>query len=162
MSESYLSIDQDVSPAPSRARRRSSPSSSLVAALEEERARNRAALGLSGLGAASVLASAVERVTIRTQATPELTWRPGAAPAEQGGGGVGAWLLGIIKPDVEVRTAFGTVRVAPYGQATRTYWPIVAAGTVVVGGGAVYLIARGLSALVRDLRRPRRIAARRR
>lgn len=125
----------------------------LAQALRRIRERNRAELGLAGLGAASVLASAVDRITVRTTATPAYTYVPGsAAGPQQDGGSFGAWILSLLKPDVEVQTAFGTARYAPYGQVTESYWPWVAGGLAVGGAGLGYVLVRGLLAIAHGRR----------
>lgn len=152
---SYLLIDEGATAASGRRRGSAGEVGSLGEALERARRAKRAGLGLAGLGAASVLASSVRSVTLRSQVTPEVTWRPGArgAPgaAQQSGGGFGAWLLSVVRPDVEVDTAMGKFRVAPYGTADATYWPLLAAGGAIVGGTALFLAARGAVAVWRDL-----------
>jgi hypothetical protein len=120
------------------------PQGRLVGELRRARRRNRASLGLAGLGAASVFASSVQRVQIRTAFTPTLTWAPGARDEAQGSG-FQAWLLRLLRPDVSIDTTLGSARYAPAGQSDGEWFPLLAAGVMVLAGGAMYMVVRGIA-----------------
>lgn len=128
-------------------------------ALAETRKRHRAELGLAGLAGASVFASAVQRVRLRSRLLPPLEYTPGApgtpAHTSSGGGALGRVLLRWLQPELSVETTIGDASWAPEGKPTRNYWPLVAIGATAAGGGLVYLLARGLGALLSDVRRRR-------
>lgn len=134
--------------------------------LEAIRARNRAALGLAGLAApptprgvrfpsiAGPIARQIKYVKVRSQVSPDVT-------LEQGPGGwfeprpgppsFGAqFLKSIVKPEIEVGTPLGPIRVAPYGVPERRYDLVVIAGGAVVLGG---LVAWVVSRFVRQARK---------
>lgn len=128
--------------------------------------------GLDGMGAsASDLASsvskfvssgaggAVKRVTIRSNLSPDITLDPreaagptGSVPGAPPGtgfrrrGGFSEALLAFAKPEIEVETPVGIVRVAPWGPpTTNLFWPVVILGTM--GTVALGILAyRGLKA----------------
>lgn len=89
--------------------------------------------------------SQIRAARFRSQLTPEITLdlsQPGA-PAANGGGPSG-WLLSLIKPAVYVDTNLGTVTLAPGGEPTRNFFPLVALLGVVGGGLAIGLLVRAL------------------
>ena len=99
---------------------------------------------MSALGAQPVdfaLAAArglVRGVTFRSQVTPEFTynpWAPGPPPAEGQ-----SLIMDLAKPTLVIDTTAGPVVIAPAGEATRNYFPLVAAGTIAALVGAVVLV----------------------
>jgi hypothetical protein len=105
---------------------------------------------------------AVRRVTIRSNLSPDISLDPREA-AGPGGmvaagkdappvagvrrrGGFSEAIMAFAKPEIEVETPIGVVRVAPWGQpTTNLFWPVViigAAGITALG----ILAYRGLKA----------------
>lgn len=113
--------------------------------------------GLRGLGGPSgvqtflrtAATGAVRSVVLRSNLSPDVELTNPLEVAGPSGGGVrrrGGFseaLLALMKPEVEVETAVGTVRIAPWGQPTMNlFWPIVILGAasavslaIVVGKG---------------------------
>lgn len=131
--------------------------------LEAIRAANRASLGMgapisaSAADIASNLFNATVRgVTLRTTVTPEMRYAPGApgqpAQVENASGGAGEFILGLLKPEVDIETPGGSVTLAPYGKPESNYfWPMV--GIVVVGFATVgYFALEGVKSKVKRLR----------
>jgi hypothetical protein len=104
-------------------------------------------------------ASAGVQVEVRSAHGPWFAWTPTAgdapavAPEPSGPESIGAklkrWTLAFFKPEVIIRSNFGTVDKAPGGKPTGTTWPLV---PLVLGGllvlGLVLAVA-GLASLLR-------------
>lgn len=123
--------------------------------------------GLSGLGALDVsgaanlimgatgnlITGAVRKVTIKTQIAPTVSYTPGAPgePARAQSEGFGAEaVLALIKPEIEMETPAGVVRMAPYGTPSpgKWFWPVV--GAFLLGSTVlVTLAARGVVSIMR-------------
>ena len=85
----------------------------------------------------AALKASVQRVTFRSQVTPDYSYDPFApsAPPSEGHG----WLMGFIKPEITVETAAGPIVIAPYGSPTANYAPLAAAGGIATIVGGAYL-----------------------
>ena len=100
-------------------------------------------------GAADVARSQIRTVVLRSNVSPDIVLTPEQALGpDQGGvqrrGGFQEFLWSWAKPEIEVNTAFGSVRVAPWGEpTTNLFWPTVILGTA--GAVAIGVLAyRGL------------------
>lgn len=106
-------------------------------------------------------AGVVRSVTIRSNISPDITLDPRAYAVDprtgrpMGGERRGVFteaLLRFAKPEIEVETAAGRIRVAPYGApTTNLFWPVVIFGAM--GGIALGILA------VKQMRKNRRRAA---
>jgi len=129
---------------------------SLEEALATARQQNREELGLAGMGAApdvssllsgNLITKAVQKVTLRTSITPEMSYAPGSSPGDPAkveGSSFGKIAMSFIKPELEIQTPAGTVYMAPNGRPSFNYFPFVAAGFIVLGVGSAYFIGRGI------------------
>lgn len=104
-----------------------------------------------GGAASSLFGQTVQKVTIKTNVTPEMSYEAGA-PGEppivtNETGGPGEFLLKKVQPKIEMETPMGRVDMAPYGepQSGKWFWP-VAIASVVVGGAGLYFLIRGIHA----------------
>lgn len=129
------------------------------AELEAIRARNRSALGLAGLAEAppargvsfpsivGPIARQIQYVTVRSQIAPDVTLEQGAGgwfEAKPGPPSFGArFLASVVKPEIEVGTPLGPIRVAPYGVPERRYdLVVIAGGALALGGALAWLVSR--------------------
>jgi len=126
---------------------------SVEEALETARRENRAKLGLAGAGdvmtalSGNLVTKAVQKVTLRTSITPEMTYTPGVNPGDPAkveGSTFGKVAMEFLKPELEIQTPAGAVRMAPNGRPLFNYFPLVAGAVILVGGAAAYFIARGV------------------
>ena len=97
---------------------------------------------------ASVGKASIRGVRFRSAITPEivldskdLAGKPGAA-----GEGKPSALMSFIRPAVYIDTPMGTRAIAPFGEPTRNWFPVVA-------GAAVILAAVGAGTMLRGMRR---------
>lgn len=97
-------------------------------------------------------------VDFRTAHTPPVVWAPdagGGAGGDAGGassssgGGLRDAFLRWLRPELTVRTAFGTVHKAPFGAAGETSWPLVPAVVALVLLVVLALAGVGLVAVAR-------------
>ena len=84
----------------------------------------------------SVAQQAVTGVTFRSTVTPPYRYDPWA-PSEPAPPNP---LLALLRPAVDVETAAGPVTIAPYGEPTENYAPVVAVGGLAAIVGLVVLI----------------------
>lgn len=126
---------------------------SVEESLETARRENRASLGLAGTAdvvaalGGNLVTKAVQKVTLRTAITPEMTYTPGANPGDPAkveGSTFGKVAMEFLKPELEIQTPAGAVRMAPNGRPLFNYFPLVAGAVVVVVGVTSYFIARGI------------------
>ena len=94
----------------------------------------------------------VRGVTLRSNLSPEVRLtNPLEVAGPSGGGvrrrgGVSEALLAIMKPEVEIDTAAGMLRIAPWGQPTMNlFWPIVILGAASVISLAI-VVGKGVRA----------------
>lgn len=95
--------------------------------------------------ASSVATRAINRVTIRSQITPDYDFDPSASSKPAPRGGIGNVLMGLIRPAVYVETPAGTIRAEPWGVPQSNYLPalLVVGGVVVLAVfGGVYLLGK--------------------
>ena len=97
--------------------------------------------------AGAVGAKAVDRVTIRSQVTPELTYDP-TAPGGQAR--EPSWVMELVRPEIVLHTPAGPMAFAPYGPPKRNYFPLAVAAGVVGTGALGYLVLRGLGVVGRS------------
>lgn len=88
----------------------------------------------------ALMQGTVQRVTFRSQITPDYVYDPWStvptAPPSAGQ----AWLMNFIRPSVQVDTLAGPLVFEPYGPPTADYGLLVAAGGVATLVGAVFMI----------------------
>lgn len=119
-------------------------------------------VGAIGQVVSSLANSAVRRVRIESQITPDYEYVPsssGAAASDQGG--IVAWVMReIVRPGVVIETPVGAQEYYPYGRPrVKAFW--VLAGLAVAGGiGLGALAVRGLRRKNPPRRRGRRARAR--
>jgi hypothetical protein len=103
-----------------------------------------------GLGASPVSSlvgnlaqSTFQRVTIRSQITPDYTYNPNAPTAKTSG--FGEWVLkNLVRPSIVVQTPAGPVQLAPYGEPKINLFPLLVLGTLGAVGGVGYLAYKGI------------------
>lgn len=83
----------------------------------------------------------VRRVTLRSNISPDISLDPAQATgARPRRGRFSEALLRFAKPEIEVETPAGAIRVAPYGPpTTNLFWPVVILGTA--GAAALTILA---------------------
>jgi hypothetical protein len=109
--------------------------------------------------ALDVMRNMVHEVGFDSAITPEYRSVNPLAPAPASpGGGVGATIMGLLKPVAWVRTPAGTSKWAPYGEPSEEYKAALAVGAVV---GTVAVVG-GLVAIGMWLERRKRGRGRRR
>ncbi|MEE9197250.1 MAG: hypothetical protein V3U45_03820 [bacterium] len=111
---------------------------------------------MSGLGQGAALTQAlasfgkasVKGARFRTAISPEVNLGHDAlfAGRRRTGGGAGEAWLRFVRPAVYIDTALGTRVIAPWGEPTRNWFPLLA-------GAAVVLTAVSVGAIIRGLRR---------
>jgi hypothetical protein len=104
----------------------------------------------------ALAAAAGLEVDLRTAHTPPIVWAPDdAAPSSSASSG-GGWslreaFLRWLRPEVTIRSAFGTVHRAPYGPAGDSSWPVVAVVASLVVLVVLTLAGIGLAVLGRRI-----------
>ena len=89
--------------------------------------------------------STVQSVTIRSNVSPDIYLSSLEAVGPSGGGvrrqgGFSEAMMAALKPEIEMETVAGRVRLAPWGPpTTNLFWPIVIVGTA--GLGALVILA---------------------
>lgn len=132
----------------------------LTEKLEKRRAENRAELGLAGMGAVSVLSSAMRKVRVRSSMLPKggLTWEPGAGGAAKPDSPFVAWLKRTLGVSIDMETTFGDAAYAPHGVRDGDLFPFVVVGGALGALALGYLAVRGLRSFPGVRRTLRRIA----
>jgi hypothetical protein len=106
----------------------------------------------SGLGQDSIMGAlgqvarrSIRRVTFRSAVSPEIELDPNQeGPRSSGQGGGGEAFLRFAKPAWYLDIGGSVVKLAPWGEPTTNYFPLLAGAAVVVGALGVGLAIRGL------------------
>jgi hypothetical protein len=109
--------------------------------------------GLSGRGQEALTQAltsfgraSVKGARFRTTISPEVTLGQDVlfAGSQRTGGGGSEAFLRFVRPAVYLDTALGTRVIAPWGEPSRNWFPLLAIGTLVAASVGVGVLIRGL------------------
>lgn len=79
-----------------------------------------------------------ESLIIETQLTPQIS----IDLASGSSSGSSSWLMQIVKPRITIQTALGSKTVAPWGEPSTDYWPMIEWGLLTVAALALWRLSR--------------------
>lgn len=99
---------------------------------------------LSGGGLDALARQAVRRIEVSSQISPTIAIDdpfgprdPGGPRTDEGGGGLVDFAMKLVKPKLVVTTAAGPKTIAPWGEPTGSYLPLLLGGALLLGVGLV-------------------------
>ena len=117
-----------------------------------QRRRRRRQANAAGLGQGSIMDAlgtvarrSIKRVVFRSTVSPEIELDPNQeGPRDSGQGGGGEAFLRFVKPAWYIDMGGGVVKLAPWGEPTANYFPLLATAAAVAAAVGIGLVIRGL------------------